>query len=45
MDPAAVPLGFLTIDDAAVRQAIAKGVRDIAGLRIFQNDQFRVKRC
>jgi hypothetical protein len=45
MDPAAIPLGYLNIDDAAVRQAIADGVRDIPGLRIFPNDQFRVKRC
>lgn len=45
LDPAAVPLGYLTIDEDAVRQAIAAGVREIAGLRIFQFDRFTIKRC
>jgi hypothetical protein len=44
-DPAAVPLGYLTIDDEAVRQAIAEGVRAIPGLRIFPFDRFTIKRC
>ena len=45
LDPAAVPLGYLTIDDEAVRQAIAEGVRAIPGLRIFPFDRFTIKRC
>jgi hypothetical protein len=44
-DRDAVPGGYWTIDDEAVRQAIAEGVRDIPGLRIFQNDRFTIKRC
>lgn len=44
-DPTRVPLGFLTIDDAAVRAAIAEGVRDIPGIRIFAEDRFTIRRC
>jgi hypothetical protein len=47
LDRAAVPVDCLTIDDAAVRQLIAAGARDrdIPGLEIFPNDQFRIRRC
>jgi hypothetical protein len=44
-DLEAVPDGYWTIDDEAIRQAIAEGVRDIAGLRIFPFDRFTIKRC
>lgn len=36
VDKARVPLRFLTLDEKAVRAAIAEGERDIPGLRIFQ---------
>jgi hypothetical protein len=45
LDPTEVPLGLLTIDDAAVRQLIAGGTREIAGIRIFPVDRFTIKRC
>jgi hypothetical protein len=38
-------LGYLVPDDAAVKAAIADGVREIAGLRIFQRDKFIIRRC
>lgn len=44
-DPTIVPLGFLMIDDDAVRAAIKDGVRAIPGLRIFPVEDFRVRRC
>jgi hypothetical protein len=45
LDPAAIPLGYLTIDEKAVKEAIDEGVREIAGLRIYQADRFTIKRC
>jgi hypothetical protein len=45
MDPAAVPLGYLTIDDAAVKGAIRDGIREIPGIRIYQDERFTIKRC
>ena len=44
-DPAAIPLGYLTIDTEAVQQAIDEGVRDIPGLRIYPVDRFTIRRC
>ena len=38
-DAAQVPREYLTIDPAAVRRAIAGGVREIPGLRIFADDR------
>lgn len=45
VDLEAVPDGYWTIDDEAVRQAITEGVRDIPGLRIFKFDRFTIRRC
>lgn len=44
-DPALIPLGYLTIDENAVTAAIADGVREIPGLRIYQTEQFIIRRC
>jgi hypothetical protein len=44
-DPFAVPMGYLKVDDEAVQQAIAEGVREIPGIRIFQAEKFTIKRC
>jgi hypothetical protein len=44
-DLEAVPDGYWTLDDTAIREAIAEGVRNIPGLRIFPFDQFRMRRC
>jgi hypothetical protein len=45
VDLDAVPDGYWTIDDEAIRQAVAEGKREIPGLRIFQNDRFQIRRC
>lgn len=44
LDPLLVPLGCLTIDDKAVRSLIADGVREIPGLRIYQTEDFTIRR-
>lgn len=44
IDPLLIPLGYLTIDDKAVRGAMAEGVRDIPGLRIFETEDFTIRR-
>jgi hypothetical protein len=44
-DPALIPLGYLTVDDEAVKQAIAEGIREIPGLDIFQQEKFIIRRC
>lgn len=40
---AAVPRHYMAIDNAAIREAIASGVREIPGLRIYQEEKFTVK--
>lgn len=45
MDPLAIPFDYLMPDEAAIRRAIARGVRDIPGLRIFEDPKFVIKRC
>jgi HD-GYP domain-containing protein (c-di-GMP phosphodiesterase class II) len=39
-----VPPSYLQVNETAVRRAINEGVREIAGLRIFQTDQLAVRR-
>jgi len=41
IEPLKVPRPFLKIDDAAIKQAIKNGTREIAGVRIYQDDQLR----
>jgi hypothetical protein len=36
-DPAAVPRQYLMVNDAAIKAAIAGGVRDIPGVRIYED--------
>lgn len=36
-DPGAVPRRFLVVNDAAIKAAIAGGIRDIPGVRIFED--------
>ena len=40
---AQVPLDYLVVDDVAVRKAISAGVREIDGLRIFQDETLAVR--
>lgn len=44
LDPLLVPLNCLTIDDKAVRGLIAEGVREIPGLRIYETEDFTIRR-
>jgi hypothetical protein len=37
LDIAKIPLAFLTIDEAAVKEAIKAGVREIPGIRIYED--------
>lgn len=37
MDPAAVPRQYLMVNDAAIKAAIAGGVRDIPGVRVYED--------
>jgi hypothetical protein len=43
LDPLLIPLGYLTIDDKAVRAAMAEGVREIPGLRIFETEKLTIR--
>lgn len=36
IDPAAVPRSFLMIDERAIRQAVKAGVREIPGVRVYE---------
>jgi hypothetical protein len=40
-----LPPQFWMPDEAAIKKAIGRGVRDIPGLRIYREDAFRIKRC
>lgn len=42
-DPQLVPREFLCVDEKAIRAAIAKGVRDIAGVTIWQDEQLATR--
>jgi hypothetical protein len=42
-DKAKVPLELLLVDDVAVRKQIAGGIREIPGLRIYQDDVLAVR--
>ncbi|WP_346318214.1 hypothetical protein [Chitinophaga sp. YIM B06452] len=42
-DLAQVPRGFLQLDEKAVKEAIASGVRQIAGIRIFQDESITIR--
>lgn len=44
VDPTQIPLGYLTIDHDAVKAALAQGVREIPGLRIFETERFTIRR-
>jgi hypothetical protein len=37
-----VPRNFLQVDEKSIREAIRDGVREIAGVKIFQEEQIRV---
>jgi hypothetical protein len=43
LNTALVPREFLIVDETAIRRAIAAGTREIAGVRIYQEDQLRVR--
>lgn len=42
-DAAAVPRQYLTVDDAAIKAAVKAGVRDIPGVRIYQDETVTVR--
>jgi hypothetical protein len=42
-DAVAVPREYLSVDEVLVREAIRSGVREIAGVRIYQEEQLRVR--
>jgi hypothetical protein len=44
VDEKAIPRGYLTLDEQMVRKALAAGVREIAGLRIFDAGSIAVRR-
>ena len=44
VDPKAVPRQYLTVDEAAIRAAVRGGIREIAGVRIFEEMQTRIRR-
>jgi hypothetical protein len=43
LDLAQIPSQYLVLDDKAVREAIRQGVREIAGLEIFQDESLSVR--
>ncbi len=43
LDVADVPRAYLVLDEKAVREAIRQGVREIAGLEIFQDESLAVR--
>jgi hypothetical protein len=42
-DTTAVPRQFLAIDEQAIRAAVREGVREIAGVRIYQEEEIAVR--
>jgi len=42
-DAAAVPVGYLVVDEKKISQAIKDGMRDIQGVRIYQENQVAVR--
>ena len=42
VDPAAVPREYLFVNDQAIRHAVAEGVREIAGVRIYEHEVLAV---
>lgn len=42
-DPTAVPRQYLAVDDAAIKAAVKAGVRDIPGVRIYQDETVTVR--
>lgn len=42
-DPNAVPREFLVVDEKAIRQAVAAGVRQIAGVNIYSENQVAIR--
>jgi hypothetical protein len=44
IDPTLIPLGYLCLDEDAVRAAVEKdGVREIPGLRIYETETFTIR--
>lgn len=43
VDPAKVPLRYLAVDERLVRDDVARGARDIPGVRIWQDFDLRVR--
>lgn len=43
-DPKAVPREYLMVDDAAIKAAIRGGIREIPGVRIYEDAEMRVRR-
>jgi hypothetical protein len=39
VNPTLVPREFLTVDETMIRNAVKKGIREISGVRIFQNEK------
>jgi hypothetical protein len=44
-DPNLIPRRLMKPDDEAIRAEIARGVRDIPGLEIFEEEKLRTRRC
>ncbi|MDD5304787.1 MAG: hypothetical protein PHS14_16955 [Elusimicrobia bacterium] len=44
LDLDAVPRAYLVLDESRVREAIRQGVREIAGLEIYQDESLSVRR-
>jgi hypothetical protein len=42
-DTSQVPKEYLIVDETAIRRAVGAGVREIAGVEIFQEDQLRIR--
>ncbi len=43
VDPAQVPREFLTVDESAIRRAVKDGMRNIAGVEIYEETQTRFR--
>lgn len=44
VDAAAVPREYLMVDEAAIKAAVKAGIRDVPGVRIFEEAEMRVRR-
>jgi hypothetical protein len=44
-DPNLVPKKYWVIDETLIKRDVDAGIRDIPGIRIYREDQFRIRRC